>query len=483
MENLWSRIAIYLELSIDAREEGSEEHLYSEKVDLIGQQSAIIYAIVLFNAGLFSFISWDHTSHQVLIFWFLSVLVLTLVRARLVYLYHHRDRVRDRSLWWGRAFTLGAGLSGVSWGVLAPLFFRSSSALEQLLIAFLVGGMSAGGTAVLAPLRGALLAYLLPLSLPLIFELFLIGDQSSIAMGLLCVVFAVSLIQSGLKANQTIDSALRLRLENRGLLSQIEEKSIELERKNQSLKLALEESNSVSEAKSRFLANMSHEIRTPMNGILGMTELLLDNELSATQRDQIETVHESAIALLAIINDVLDLSKIESGKIEINSVPYVLRDLIVESVSIFQVLFEKKGIELETSVDDELPKVLLGDSLRLRQVLINLLSNAIKFTPEGGFIKLSVLCKVNEDGSEKMEFSVRDTGIGIPHDKHSEIFEAFSQLENAPSRSFGGTGLGLPISAHLVNLMGGRLSLESSEGEGAHFFFELPLIAAPLNEG
>ncbi|MBS1158826.1 MAG: multi-sensor hybrid histidine kinase [Proteobacteria bacterium] len=233
-----------------------------------------------------------------------------------------------------------------------------------------------------------------------------------------------------------------------------------------------------SRAKSQFLANMSHEIRTPMNGVLGMTEMLLDTRLSAAQRRLAETVHRSGETLLAIIDDILDLSKIEAGKLEFESVDFNPRDLTEEVAQLMAESADKKGLELLCRVADNVPPGLRGAPSRLRQVLTNLIGNAIKFTEHGQVLVDVSLAASGIDQAapgSTLHFAVKDTGIGIPHAVQERLFTAFTQADNSTTRRYGGTGLGLAISKELVERMGGQIGVHSKAGHGAEFWFTVRL--------
>jgi signal transduction histidine kinase/DNA-binding response OmpR family regulator len=439
-------------------------HLLYQQLPFSLLTTAIVSLISLFFLR-------DFPNQPALYSWILLMMAVLLFRTWSIFFYKKTKKPTLNTI--NRAellFNIGAACTGMTWGLLACWIYpMTGDPGTHFLILIILIGMAGGSIATLSYRKIPVALFVILTLLPILVGLYRTPGSQDMAIGLSLIIYTIFLLKNS-----------RIFQKNYEQLLVLEEAA--LTREN-NLRESQRKAEEASRSKSDFLANMSHEIRTPMNAIIGMTRLVQDTELDATQKKYLERIETSSAMLLGILNGILDFSKIEAGQLLLEERPFLMEPLLDSVYSTMINLAREKKLALNIDQADNVPEAFVGDAIRLGQILVNLVGNGIKFTDQG---EVTVDIQVDEDHStpEKciLLFSVKDTGIGIPGDKQHHLFQSFQQTDSSISRRYGGTGLGLAISRQLVQLMGGEIRVDSTEGLGSTFSFTIVLRPCPKSE-
>lgn len=446
-----------------------DRHALSYKIELIYRNQKLGQIISLLIASYLAWIAAEQVgAGKALLLWWLSTIAIAIVRLALAARYTRLTQAeKEKNIdAWVLRVRVGALISGLIWGAGTLLITLSGDIVLQLFTAFVMAGMASGALPVLGPDRFSYRAYAWPIVLAVIVGVF-DTDHMHVAFSVLSCLALIIFTRGADHFRETLDDTLRLEGEKTKLLNSVNQAHEIADRSNR--------------AKTEFLANISHELRTPMNGILGLSDLLDQENLTPAQRDLLNPLRNSANDLLKLINDLIQLSALEAGHVKPNPTPFALSDLGSSlQATYFQPCYTK-GIDLLDRFDDNLPSIVVGDIALLQKIFVQLAGNAIKFTERGS---ITLTARVQHLSSNKVdvEFSVADTGPGISAEILSALDGIFVQADTSSSRRYGGAGIGLRIARRLIELLGGKLKIESEVGVGSRFSFTLPFEIAEAHQ-
>ena len=472
---------------LDAGSEPGGSAIVRKQLTLFNRYMVPAFTFVVASTLFLAYILYSSVDHSVLFLWISVMFALLLLRAALVPLF---NRVRDKAFnaeWWKFLLTTSTLALGLCWGS-AGIYLFPELPLHQAFLLMILVGVAAGSVPVLAPLSTAGLLFLVTVLAPLILSLVIQGNDAYQAMAAVVGIYLLFLMVTFTQIHKGTLKAIKLHFKNLELLeslessrsqkgSLVEKLRSEVDEKNRAMldmQLAMRTAEQASKEKDQFLATMSHEIRTPMNGVIGALDLLDNMTLSQEQQDLVVTASRSAESLMSIINDILDLSKIESGQLELERIPLNIRQNTADVAALWRQKAMQQGLDFKLEITDDVPHEVVGDPTRYRQILNNLLSNAIKFT-EKGRVGLRLSLARESRMAYTLRVEVSDSGIGIQPAAREKLFKPFTQADGSMARRYGGTGLGLSITQRLVDMMGGQIDIETEPGKGSIFWLTVKM--------
>lgn len=440
----------------DAPEVAAELAAFRVRVAYSNIAPVVIASIV--NAGIVGAASFGHVPALWIAAWATGMALLVLIRFAVYSAFHRAPVPLSRIKTWERRFGAPAVLSGCLWGASGWIFIVPGAPVTQLVPTIIIAGMVAGALSSLRAHPQYFMMFSTAAVAPLAIRFFLFGQLEFLLLACAFLLFLALMIVQAINISRQLEVSELRRLENAGLIDKLN-----------AARVAAEAANV---AKSEFLATTSHEIRTPMTGVMGFADMLLDEDLPENSRSKVRKIKDATQSLLQVINDILDMSKLEAGKMEINAATFQPRLLIRAVVAQFET-GDNEAVRMECAFSDDFPERAVSDSQRIRQILVNLVGNAAKFTAQGR-IAVNGRLETDASGTVLIRIEVTDTGIGMTEESLANVFSSFTQADASISRGYEGAGLGLAISKRLVEMLGGSIGAESRFGAGSTFWFTIP---------